>query len=231
MQRRSRAFDEETQIWRVSPRMAVVLFSFPFAAGALLGVVGLVRDDLARRLLLEDSVVEWATTLASLAAGMLAAIVAARLWRDALRPQAAAYAFLTFAAVVAAGEEISWGQRVLGVEPPASVREANLQEELNIHNLDAVYPLYVAGMVLVGLYGSVGSWFVYRFKRWRSPNWYLFMPPVFLAGAFIQLAAYRLIRYTGITGGRDYGEWCELCVAAAIATFVALNLRRLRSEQ
>jgi hypothetical protein len=34
-----------------------------------------------------------------------------------------------------AGEEISWGQRILGFEPPAALKEANVQSEFNIHNL------------------------------------------------------------------------------------------------
>ncbi|MCB0950189.1 MAG: hypothetical protein KDB44_13105 [Mycobacterium sp.] len=34
-----------------------------------------------------------------------------------------------------AGEELSWGQRLLGFEPPASIAEVNEQEEFNIHNL------------------------------------------------------------------------------------------------
>lgn len=222
-------FDEEARTWRVPPRLATALFVLP-AAGLLLGVVRIVDRDLARFLLDEDSVIEWGTSLAIVAVAVLAAVVARTLWRDGRRAQAVAYAFLAVASVLAAGEEISWGQRLLGLETPESVREANLQEELNVHNLGAVYPLYVAGMLLVGLYGSVGSWFVYRVKEWRSANWYLFMPPVFLAGAFLQLAAYRLVRYTGVTGHR-YGEWCEFCVAGAIAVFVALNLRRLRLER
>jgi hypothetical protein len=89
--------------------------------------------------------------------------------------------------------------------------------------------VYVAVMLFVGLYGSVGSWLVYRRLGRLSPNWYLFMPPLFLAGAFLQLALYRLVRYTGVTGHR-YGEWCEFCVALVIAIFLALNVRRLRSE-
>ena len=34
-----------------------------------------------------------------------------------------------------AGEEISWGQRILGFEPPAEIKEVNVQSEFNIHNL------------------------------------------------------------------------------------------------
>lgn len=34
-----------------------------------------------------------------------------------------------------AGEEISWGQRIFGFEPPAKLKEQNVQSEFNIHNL------------------------------------------------------------------------------------------------
>lgn len=34
-----------------------------------------------------------------------------------------------------AGEEISWGQRILGIETPAALKASNVQGELNLHNL------------------------------------------------------------------------------------------------
>lgn len=37
---------------------------------------------------------------------------------------------------VSAGEEISWGQRLLGIETPEIVKEINVQDELTIHNLN-----------------------------------------------------------------------------------------------
>jgi hypothetical protein len=36
-----------------------------------------------------------------------------------------------------AGEEISWGQRILGFQTPEPLSEVNRQEEFNIHNLSA----------------------------------------------------------------------------------------------
>jgi uncharacterized membrane protein YraQ (UPF0718 family) len=36
---------------------------------------------------------------------------------------------------VAAGEEISWGQRALGIQTPEYFKEHNLQAETNLHNL------------------------------------------------------------------------------------------------
>jgi hypothetical protein len=34
-----------------------------------------------------------------------------------------------------AGEEVSWGQRIFGVETPESIAEANKQDEITVHNL------------------------------------------------------------------------------------------------
>jgi hypothetical protein len=56
--------------------------------------------------------------------------------------------------VVGAGEEVSWGQRLLGVGTPEDLADANVQGETNVHNLKPV-----AGMsyqlFLVGWYGFV----------------------------------------------------------------------------
>lgn len=45
---------------------------------------------------------------------------------------------LALAFLFGAGEEISWGQRILGLEAPAELREANYQGETNLHNLAAL---------------------------------------------------------------------------------------------
>jgi hypothetical protein len=37
---------------------------------------------------------------------------------------------------VAAGEEISWGQRIFNIETPEAIKQSNVQQELTIHNLD-----------------------------------------------------------------------------------------------
>jgi hypothetical protein len=43
---------------------------------------------------------------------------------------------LAIAFLVGFGEEISWGQRLLGVETPSEIRQASSQDELNLHNLE-----------------------------------------------------------------------------------------------
>ncbi|MEM7578062.1 MAG: hypothetical protein AAF328_11390, partial [Planctomycetota bacterium] len=49
------------------------------------------------------------------------------------------FALLAVASLYFAGEEASWGQHVIGFEPPAAIAEGNLQGEFNFHNADAWY--------------------------------------------------------------------------------------------
>ena len=40
------------------------------------------------------------------------------------------------------GEEISWGQRIFGIETPAGLKQANSQQETNLHNLKALSGIF-----------------------------------------------------------------------------------------
>ncbi len=74
--------------------------------------------------------------------GLLACCVACvALWRatrgDPQWPRLRRVALLGFAALLffGAGEEESWGQRLLGIETPSSYKQINEQGETNLHNL------------------------------------------------------------------------------------------------
>ena len=48
------------------------------------------------------------------------------------------------------GEEISWGQRLIGVETPERLGQANLQNEINLHNLDGIHQhIRLVGLAVV----------------------------------------------------------------------------------
>ena len=107
------------------------------------------------------------------------------------------YATLGWAALffLFAMEEVSWGQRILGLETPGFLVTHNLQEEINLHNFAShdVNRLFYASVFLVGmalpflamLKGRVGS----LIGRWGVP-----LPqsdlivPFALASAFVSLA-------------------------------------------
>lgn len=99
----------------------------------------------------EDGPLEWTGFALFLAGSVLAFAVAWRL-RPALRPTVAA-AVLGAVLLFAAGEEISWGQRVFEVETPAVLVDGNEQDELNLHNLAGLQHKMVAAQLAIAVTG------------------------------------------------------------------------------
>ena len=79
----------------------------------------------------EDGLVEYGTAILLAAAGVVLAALARRVggYRRWL------LALYALAFVLAAGEEISWGQRIFGIESSEFFLENNRQGETNLHNL------------------------------------------------------------------------------------------------
>jgi hypothetical protein len=93
----------------------------------------------------EDRVVEWWTALLFFSAGAIAL-------QRAFSHRRAGDALVALFCIFVAGEELSWGQRVIGYTPPAAFLEHNTQQELNLHNFREVLgqPKWMLAMVLGG---------------------------------------------------------------------------------
>lgn len=104
----------------------------------------------------EDSTAEWLTAGFYLLAVPFALFLAWRFFRAGQGVHALLVAVLAGAMFFVGMEEISWGQRVLGIETPRALAEINLQEEANLHNL-AAPELLQWGFLIIGLYGTVAS--------------------------------------------------------------------------
>lgn len=116
------------------------------AAGTLVLVVLvysiLVLDvEIVATLTKEDGAVEWAGAVGLFVGAVLYFLAfrerhRANDWNGSIKT----WAFLGFAVLFlfAGGEEISWGQRVLGLATPEQLADANVQREINLHNLDAL---------------------------------------------------------------------------------------------
>jgi len=76
----------------------------------------------------EDRLVEWWTVTLYAAAGLT-------LLRRAVPGRRPFDLLVGLFCLFVAGEEFSWGQRLLGYQPPAWFLENNLQQEANVHNL------------------------------------------------------------------------------------------------
>ena len=117
---------------------AIVLVAV--AMVALYGMLGLNRAAI-ESLTREDGPVETAGALALLAACVLCVLT----WRRAQNWARIARLSLLGLAVMfffGFGEEISWGQRILGIETPASLKQANGQQEINLHNFNTLSGIF-----------------------------------------------------------------------------------------
>jgi hypothetical protein len=93
----------------------------------------------------EDRLVEWLSALAYASAGVL-------MLRRAVRERRVFDGLVAFFLLFVAGEEMSWGQRLLGLTPPAYFLEHNTQQEMNVHNFAEVFggPKGPFTLILIG---------------------------------------------------------------------------------
>lgn len=107
--------------------------------------LALRHPDVYSAAMQEDRAVEWATVCFFVAAGALMLV-------RALRRRRVFDALVGLFCVFFAGEEMSWGQRLFGMTPPAYFLEHNRQQELNVHNFSVLFssPKWLLMAVLVG---------------------------------------------------------------------------------
>jgi hypothetical protein len=124
---------------------------FPLLVLLLIGVIKL-KPYWYMVLNREDGLVEWATALVYLVGAGFAISLVLNFGRRKEKIYALLYAGLAAGMIFVAMEEISWGQRVFGVDTPDFVEDVNLQGEITFHNVEG-FPLHKA-YIAVGVYGA-----------------------------------------------------------------------------
>ncbi len=194
----------------------------------------------------EDGLFEYFTAIGFFIGGVIMLRIARHLWqtknynwRNVLLPFCV---LVGLALCVIAMEEISWGQRIFNFQTPQFIADSNTQDEITIHNNEAILPYVYYGYFIVSLYGFISPLIKLVIKRYKlladkfkiwlefiMPDWYsipLFLPTLYYT-------SYRL------TIGWEYyeiGQWeetTEMFLGAAAAVF-ALGLynkvvRQIRS--
>jgi len=120
----------------------------------------------------EDGFLETGTFLGLIASATLCLYRAATLRTERPRMFIASLTMMAAVLVFGAGEEISWGQRILGIESPEFFEANNAQGETNLHNMvigetkinKLVFGKILAAGLIVYL---IPLGILYR----RSPNW------------------------------------------------------------
>lgn len=222
----------EAADWGVSIGTAWLLAVGPLVFAAVVAGTALYRP-LYRVFVEEDGIVEWAQIAALAALVPVGLLVASRLWRRHERSFAALFVIAALAAFFIAGEEISWGQRLLGWATPEDLAALNRQGETNIHNVGSVLQFMNLAMFLITVAAAILplAWRWGAGDRTRDVGASIFVPPLFLATSFGFAGAYRLVRYALVPEGHyvvsRYGEVGELLLYGALLAFAVLLYRRL----
>jgi hypothetical protein len=217
----------------VSPTAAELLFVVP-AIGAVAVALAATHSGLFDFLVEEDSLLEWLQVPGFFGGFVFGLLLALHARRQRNTAAVAAYAIFAAACLFVAGEEISWGQRLLGLETPERLAELNNQDEVTVHNIVEIRVLFKFFLIALGLAGAVVPWLAYA----RDSRWLQVLPPLFTTSAFLLVFGYnagRLVFFPeGFFGWEEsfivgkYGEWPETCLAAVAAGYGWLAWRARR---
>ncbi|MFN2440556.1 MAG: hypothetical protein ABR503_15230 [Chitinophagaceae bacterium] len=143
----------------------------------------------------EDGLVEWITVIGLLMAAFTCFIRVIKLGRH--RNWLFLLTSVLFGLILffGAGEEISWGQRILGIQSPEYFKEKNLQGETNFHNLvlgGVKINMWVFSFLLITVLGVylLLMPLLYRKKKWMQDfirYWGIPLPKFYQVIAFVLL--------------------------------------------
>lgn len=214
----------------LSARSVTAIFWTPIV-GAFVCVLARLDKGTYRFLLTDDGPVEWAQFVCFCVASIAAFGIAVQRFRENHRWQATIFGVIGMGLLFISGEEVAWGQRVFDLETPDRLEDINKQNEITLHNVgDAL--VWMNAIMMIAAAVAVAAPFLnrrLRLERIFADADRLFVPPVFLAPAFLVVFAYRAIRFTlvrdpGFTVTK-YGEWAEFCLAFGSAIFLWTNFR------
>lgn len=203
---------------QASDSVVPVLFHV-LAASWILGMLLLGRfaPDRYYMLMQEDRIVEWGTVWLFLAAGVIG-------FRNSIRRRRIFDGLVALFCLFIAGEEFSWGQRLLGFYSPEYFLANNFQQEVNIHNLPGSFlkPKWVFIIALAG-YGVL----LPLLSRVRRLNRLIALvgasvPPIQIMPWFV--AAILLMLWYPLT---LTGEWVEFLAGSLFLVATRLQPKML----
>jgi hypothetical protein len=179
-----------------------IVFVFPLLLSLSFFWVKLAFPDIYIRLIQEDSIFEYTQSLFYFALAVPALLLSATFFRQRMLLHCVLYIVLAAALLFVALEEVSWGQRIFGIENPAFFSQHNVQGEITVHNLKAVQLVLHRFYIFVGAYGVLAwiAWSVLMPKsrmQWDhianfiAPGWYVssyFLPVTLIYVLFDYIA-------------------------------------------
>jgi hypothetical protein len=181
----------------------------------------------------EDGLTEYTTAIAFLGAAALSALVAYRLRPSAHRWVIIVYVVAALAFFLVAMEEVSWGQRLLGIEAPSILRKANSQGEFNLHNVPTLTRPTYALFAIVSTIGvlSICVHIALKAAGHERPIANLLLPQPALILPLLIVFVYTNVPedIIGLPARRTTGETSETLAAICALLYAAKSLKFVNS--
>lgn len=218
-------------------RLAVILAVLPLVALISSEVWQVTGPEHYARIFHEDGPAEVMQAVLYLASSLFAAVIGSRLHSLLHRCLGLLYAAFAAILVVFAMEEVSWGQRLLGLGTPDYFVTNNMQGEMNLHNLDSIgfdgeFGFVVNTAIAVTVLYIALAWTFASPRLFPNPilNHYL-VPSWYIGGYFL-----IPILWSAEAGGPAWisatlpheQEFAETLYATGCLLFMTLGIRRLK---
>ena len=204
-------YSNPDQIWK--PRLKLMLFLFPIVFVIYTVLLKIYHPDFYRVLMWrENSIIEWLTFICYFIAFVVSFSISITYYKSNQILFCLMYMVLTLGLLFIAGEEISWGQRLLHLKTPAFWAKYNDQNEITIHNIKGLGFTVSMSYVIVGFYGAFSRLIIPKKikNKYNSvvnlfvPDYYLFF--YFFIVGFLYLYYDRLSEFAASL----FGDWAGI---------------------
>tara|TARA_B100000886_G_scaffold205753_1_gene142093 strand:- start:878 stop:1525 length:648 start_codon:yes stop_codon:yes gene_type:complete len=115
-------------------KMLNIIYMILMLILCLIPIIFLFDEELYHLIIMEDGVIEYLTASFLLFASIKLFFLFLKIYK---KYSVFNFGLLSYSLVLffGFGEEISWGQRIFGIQPPSFFSDNNFQGEINIHNM------------------------------------------------------------------------------------------------
>lgn len=208
-----------------------IVLGLPVGLLAAMALIWTWPQDIFLQLVKEDDLIENAQVLVLVIGAVSAFLLAKNFLKKRLAIMAGLFLIVSCGLFFIAGDEIAWGQRLIGFGTPEQLAEQNLQQETTVHNLDGFHQLVGYGYILIGVYGAfawiVSDNFLKRYSKWLK----YFIPPSYLFFFFYLSLVYNAYALGGVNDFKEWSEIAELMLYSGISLFLLIYFLEIKSKK
>ena len=214
-----------------------IVFFFPLVLAVGFAVIYVCSPDMYLVLIEEDGISEDAQALLYFLASAIGFATAMRFRKYQQKRLFWLLLIFGFGMLFVGFEEISWGQRIFGIQTPDFVKVENIQSELTIHNLKPIEKILHPSFTILGFYGGLAWLFTSKTKSWSAadlrrfiiPGWYLSLYFLPVAAWYVYYHYIRVRQYFihPQIGMWRHQEFFELLVALGFLFVAIINYKKV----